>query len=77
MSGINIYNPLEFIAVLCMYLLPILIVYKLLKNFRILKLQKNEEIMLTREHNKVLEDINKNLILIYNTLTEEKGSDNK
>lgn len=77
MSGFNAFNAIEFIAIVCLYLLPILIVYKVLKNFRMIKLQEKEKIMIAREQNKALGDINKNLILIGNMLMEEKGNHNK
>ncbi len=71
------FNALEFIAIVGLYLLPILIVYKVLKNFRMKKLQEEEKIMIAREQDKVLGDINKNLILIVNMLMEEKRNHNK
>ena len=77
MSEINVLNAVEFIAIVCLYLLPILIVYKILKNFRRLKLQEKEKVMIAREQNKVLGDINKNLILIGNILMEGKGNRDK
>lgn len=58
-------NAIEWIVVACVYFLPILIVYKVLKNFRLNKLMVSEQ-------NKILKDINKNLTLIIRMLNEEK-----